>query len=129
MSQAKEEATGRWDADAMAILEGWDPSWARDCLAMSANPWRGGVLSPRLVELVSVALGVACTNLDVAGTRRHIRAALAAGATRQELVTVDKMATVTSSCSLGAPILREEAGAAGAALPSRPRVPTRRATR
>jgi alkylhydroperoxidase/carboxymuconolactone decarboxylase family protein YurZ len=82
---------------------------------MSMNPWNSGVLSRKFVELVSVGLSVCCTNLDANGTRRHIRAALAAGATRDEILLVFKCATVVAihSCSLGAPILLEEARATG----------------
>ena len=61
------------------------------------------------------ALGnAACTNLNPDGTRRHIRARAAAGATRRDLFVL-KCASVMSihSCSLGAPILLEEAKAAG----------------
>ena len=93
---------------------------------MSANPWKGQVLPRRFVELVSLAVTVACTNLDQSGTRRHIRAALDAGATRDEILTIIKMASVMAihSCSLGAPILLEEAAAAGAMPPPRPSAPT-----
>jgi alkylhydroperoxidase/carboxymuconolactone decarboxylase family protein YurZ len=82
---------------------------------MSTNPWRTGVLSPKFVELVSLAVNVACTNLNAEGTRRHIRGALDTGATRDEILFIFKMASVMSihSCSLGAPILLEEANAAG----------------
>ena len=82
---------------------------------MTANPWVSGVLPRKLIELVGVALNAACTNLNPDGTRRHIRAALEAGATRDEILMVLKMASVMSihSCSLGAPILLEEAKAAG----------------
>ena len=57
----------------------------------------------------------ACTNLQADGTHRHIRAALPAGATRDEILMVLKMPSLLSihSCSLGAPILLEEAKAAG----------------
>lgn len=127
MSRSDEDELppGPWDAGALATLKDWDPSFARACHTMSANPWRGKVLPRRLAELVCVAVSVACTNLDGAGARRHIRAALAAGATREELLTVIEMATVMAihSCSLGAPILLEEAAAAGADLPSHPGTP------
>jgi alkylhydroperoxidase/carboxymuconolactone decarboxylase family protein YurZ len=85
------------------------------CAKMSTNPWTSGVLSRKFVELVSVGLNAACTNLNPDGTRRHIRAALDAGATRDEILFVIKCAAVMSihSCSLGAPILLEEAKAAG----------------
>jgi len=84
---------------------------------MTTNPWVDGVLPRRFVELVGVALNAACTNLNPEGTRRHIRAALQAGASRDEILTILKMASVMSihSCSLGAPILLEEAKAVRAA--------------
>jgi alkylhydroperoxidase/carboxymuconolactone decarboxylase family protein YurZ len=84
------------------------------------------VLPRKLVELIGVAINAACTNLDPEGTRRHIRAALDAGATREEILFVLKCASVMSihSCSLGAPILLDEAKAAGAQLQPKPPVPT-----
>jgi alkylhydroperoxidase/carboxymuconolactone decarboxylase family protein YurZ len=106
--------TGPWD-DALAELREWDPAWAETCARMTTNPWRGGVLSRKLVELIGVAVNAACTNLNPEGTRRHIRRALDAGATKEEILFVLKCASVMSihSCSLGAPILLEEAKAAG----------------
>src|SRR5262245_54728836 len=80
---------------------------------MTVNPWTGAVLPRKFVELVSVGLNAACTNLNAEGTRRHIRAALKAGASRNDVLFVLKCASVMSiHCSLGAPILLEEAGAA-----------------
>ena len=108
------EETGPWEAAARTLRE-WDPAWAATCQKMTTNPWDRGVLPRKLVELVSLALNAACTNLNPEGTRRHIRAALKAGATRDEILMVLKMASLLSihSCSLGAPILLEEAAAAG----------------
>jgi len=93
---------------------------------MSTNPWSGNVLPRKFAELVAVAVNIACTNLDREGARRHIRAALDEGASQAELMTIIKMASVMSihSCSLGAPILLEEAAAAGKAAPARPPVAT-----
>src|SRR5215475_15546614 len=109
------KALGPWDA-ALATLREWDTAWADTCVKMSTNPWTSGVLPRKFIELVGVALNAACTNLNPDGTRRHIRAALEASATRNEILIVLKMASVMSihSCSLGAPILLEEAEAAGA---------------
>ena len=114
--------TGPWDP-ALAQLRAWDPDWADSCIKMTTNPWTSGVLSRKTAELIGVAVNAACTNLNPDGTRRHIRAALAAGATRDEILMVLKMASVMSihSCSLGAPILLEEANGAGAALAARSR--------
>jgi len=82
---------------------------------MSTNPWTSGVLPRKFIELVGVALNAACTNLNPDGTRRHIRAALHARATREEILFVLKAVALMSihSCSLGAPILIEEVQAVG----------------
>jgi alkylhydroperoxidase/carboxymuconolactone decarboxylase family protein YurZ len=82
---------------------------------MSTNPWTTGILPRKFVELVSLALHAACTNLNADGTRRHIRGALDAGASREEILMVLKMAFDISihSASLGAQHLLEDATAAG----------------
>lgn len=106
---------GPWEEATLAQLRAWDPTWAALCEKMAANPWVTGVLPRKFIELVSVGLNAACTNLNAEGTRRHVRAALEAGATREEILFVIKCASVFSihSCSLGAPILLEEAKAVG----------------
>jgi alkylhydroperoxidase/carboxymuconolactone decarboxylase family protein YurZ len=110
------EATtmGPWDP-VLDKLRDWDSQFALACTQMSTNPWTSGVLSCKFIELISVGLNAACTNLNPDGTRRHVRAALDAGASREEILFVLKCASVMSihSCSLGAPILLEEAKAAG----------------
>ncbi len=116
---------GPWEAS-IEQVRAWDRSWAAACERMTTNPWRSGILPRRLVELIGVALNVACTNLNPEGTRRHIRGALRAGATREEILFVLKCASVMSihSCSLGAPILLEEAKAAGLPPPLASRAET-----
>ena len=106
--------TGPWDA-ALAQIRDWDPDWADACAKMTTNPWSSAVLPRKTAEMISLAINAACTNLNPDGTRRHIRAALAAGATREEILMLLKMASVMSihSCSLGAPTLLDEAKAAG----------------
>jgi alkylhydroperoxidase/carboxymuconolactone decarboxylase family protein YurZ len=117
--------TGPWD-EALAILREWDPEWAETCTKMTTNPWSSTVLPRKTVELIGVALNAACTNLNPDGTRRHIRAALRAGASREEILMVLKMASVLAihSCSLGAPILLEEAKAAGTKPSAKPALAT-----
>ena len=99
----------------------------RDLREDDHEPWTTDVLPRKFVELVSVGLNAACTNLNPEGTRRHIRAALEAGATRDEILLVLKCASVMSihACSLGAPILLEEAKRR---VWNRPRVHTGRDT-
>ena len=112
MTDASEPAPpmGPW-GQALQRLRDWDWAWAQTCEKMTTNPWRSGVLARKTLELISLALNAACTSLNPGGTRRHIRAALQAGASREEILTVLKMASVMAihSCSLGAPILLEEA--------------------
>ena len=114
--QAQE--AGPWDNSALAKLREWDPIWVGQCVKMSNEPWTGGILPRKDVELISIAVNAACTNLSAGGTRRHIRGALEAGATREEILMILKIASLLSihTCSLGAPILLEEAKAAGVKL-------------
>ena len=84
------QETGPWDAALGKLIE-WDPAWAATCLKMTTNPWTSGVLPRKFIELVGVALNAACTNLNPDGTRRHIRAAIKAGATREEISDGNQM--------------------------------------
>ena len=115
-SDLSQEA-GPWN-EALSLLRDWDPAWAGAAVKMTTNPWTSGVLPRKFVELVCVALNAACTSLNPEATRRHIRAALGVGATRDEILMVLKMGAVLAihSCSLGAPLLLEEAQAAGSQL-------------
>jgi alkylhydroperoxidase/carboxymuconolactone decarboxylase family protein YurZ len=102
--------TGPWGT-ALAQLQKWDPKWTETCTKMTNSPWVGGVLQRKLVELIGVALNSGGTNLNPDGVRRHIRAALQAGANREEILLVLKMASVVSfdACMLATPFLLEEA--------------------
>ena len=109
------QEAGPWDNAALAKFREWEPAWIDQCLKMSKDPWTSGVLPRKDVELISIAVNAACTNLSAEGARRHIRGALEAGATREEILMILKIASLLSihTCSLGAPILLEEAKAAG----------------
>lgn len=122
---AREVAMGPWDS-ALEQLREWDPKWVDQCVKMTTNPWTNGILPRKTIELICIAVNAACTNLNPDGTRRHIRAALHAGATREEILTVLKMASLLGihTCSLAAPILLEEAKAAGVEHQPKKSVPT-----
>lgn len=109
-ASANEQPASPWAA-ALRQLRQWDPDWADQCVQMTTNPWKDGILPIKFIELVCVGLNAARTNLNPAGTRRHIRAAVAAGASRQEILFVLKCASVMSihSFSFNAPLLLEEA--------------------
>ena len=100
-----ESSTGPWDNPALAkVSREWEPLWVDQCLKDVADPWISGVLPRKDVELISIAVNAACTNLSAEGTRRHIRGALQAGATREEILMILKIASLLSihTCSLGA---------------------------
>ena len=110
-----QDATGPWDHDALAKFREWDPGFVDQCLKMSNSPWTSNILPRKDVELISLAVNAAITNLSPGGTRRHILGALEAGATREEILMIIKIASLLSihTASLGAPILLEEAKTAG----------------
>jgi alkylhydroperoxidase/carboxymuconolactone decarboxylase family protein YurZ len=111
---ATDQSAGPWGSSLDKLKE-WDPKGAELLLRVGMNPWSSGVLPLKEVELIFLALNCSCTNLDEAGTRRQIRRALDAGATRDEVLLVLKcgVGLAVHSCSLGAPILLEEMKAAG----------------
>jgi alkylhydroperoxidase/carboxymuconolactone decarboxylase family protein YurZ len=117
---------GRW-AKALDLLHEWDPQWTEKYAAMAINPWSHGALPGKEIQLIAVGLNASITDLDRTALRRHIRAALAGGATAKEILEVLKMAASLSihSMSLGAPILLEELKAAGKpTTSSKPKPPT-----
>lgn len=67
--------TNPWQSS-IDTLRAWDPQGAELLSRMGTNPWRSGVLPRKEVELISLALHCACTNLNEAGTRRHVRGAI-----------------------------------------------------
>jgi alkylhydroperoxidase/carboxymuconolactone decarboxylase family protein YurZ len=104
------EVVGPWNEMALRKVEEWDPAWAEACRKMSSNPWENGVLSRKLIELICIGLNASSANLNADGTRRHIRAALDAGATRDEILFVLKCATVMAAHSgtMGALVVCKE---------------------
>ena len=103
------QESGPWDHDALTKFHEWDPVFIDQCLKMSNNPWTNNILERKDIELISLAVNAAITNLSAEGTRRHIRGALEAGATREEILMIIKIASLLSihTASLGAPILLE----------------------
>ena len=120
-SVSAEEAGESTQTMAIDTVRKWDPAKAEAYLKVNTNPWTNGVLDIKTIELICVGLNAACTNLQPEPTRRHIRAALEAGATRNEIQLVIEGAAFMAihACSLGAPILLEEARPPGRPPPSR----------
>ncbi len=108
-----------------------DPGWTESFFDMATRPMRSGVLDPKTIEFLAIAVDAACTHMYGPGVRRHIRKALALGATREEIAAVLQLTSVLGihSMSLGAPMLLEEieraaqTGAAAAGAPTAPITP------
>jgi len=79
-------------------------------MATGGGIYAGGVFSAKDTELLSIAFDASYTHMYAPGTRRHIRNALKAGATMEEIMEVLKLCVVqgVQACNLGVPILEEE---------------------
>ncbi|SSW70222.1 hypothetical protein AVE30378_03919 [Achromobacter veterisilvae] len=104
---AKGDWNPLWDQ-----LRELDPEFMEAYLAFRSVPQRNGPLPQKYKELILVAINAATTHLYGPGVRRHMRNALKAGATREELLEAIQLTTVMGihSCNLAIPILMEETG-------------------
>ena len=91
-------------------LRALDPEFMEAYLAFRSVPHRNGPLPQKMKELVLVAINAATTHLYAPGVRRHMKNALAHGATPEEVLEVIQLTTVMGihSCNLAVPILCEE---------------------
>lgn len=108
----KLRASGNWNPgwDAFAAL---DPVWTEKFMVMGMHTIMSGVLEPKVLEFIAIAVDASCTHMYAPGTRRHIRRALELGATKEEIAAVLQAVSVLGihTNSLGAPILLEELAA------------------
>ena len=77
---------------------------------MAMRPAISGALDAKTIELIGLALDASTTQLYAAGVRRHIRRALEAGATREQIIAVLQLASMQGlhSMCVAAPILVEQ---------------------
>lgn len=103
------KATGAWNP-AWDVFADLDPVWTEKFVDMGVTPLMRGVLDRKTWELIAIAVDASCTHMYGPGVRRHIRGALDAGATKEEVLAVLQSVSVLGihSMSLGAPMLVEE---------------------
>ncbi|HMN81397.1 MAG TPA: carboxymuconolactone decarboxylase family protein [Burkholderiaceae bacterium] len=119
-------ASGRFNPGWQTMRD-FDPRFTEAYLALREVPFSHGPLPLKFKELILVAVNAATTHLYAPGVRRHIRNALDAGATGEEVLEAIQLTTVLGihSSNLALPILAEElarppaSGVSGAAA-SRP---------
>jgi len=102
-------ATGNWNPDWEPFAR-LDPAWTEKVIALTIAPVVAGVLDPKTIELIGIALEASCSRMYAPGVRRHIQRALKAGATRQEITAVLQLVSLQGlrTMCLAAPILLEE---------------------
>lgn len=113
----KLHAAGEWNPNWQPFYE-LDPTWTEAFMAMGMKPMLSGVLDPKVIEFIAIAVDASCTHMYAPGVRRHIRQALDLGATKEEITAVLQCVSVLGihTMSLGAPILQEELAARGAGI-------------
>ena len=102
-------ATGAWN-DAWTPFYDLDANWTEQFMAAGIPVYAGDVLPLKLAELLSIAFDASYTHMYAPGTRRHIKAALAHGATIEEIMEVLKLCVIQGieAANLAVPILAEE---------------------
>jgi alkylhydroperoxidase/carboxymuconolactone decarboxylase family protein YurZ len=99
---------GTWGDSWEAMLQ-LDPEFVAAYLGFSAVPWRKNHLDTKTKEFLYIAVDAAATHLYSPGVRQHIKAALAAGATPQEIMEVLECTATLSihAMNVGVPVLVE----------------------
>jgi alkylhydroperoxidase/carboxymuconolactone decarboxylase family protein YurZ len=99
---------GTW-SDAWESILRLDPDFLEAYLKFSAVPWRKNHLEDKVKEFVYLAADAAATHLYTPGIRQHIRAALAFGATKEEIMEVLELTATLGihASNIGVPLLLE----------------------
>jgi alkylhydroperoxidase/carboxymuconolactone decarboxylase family protein YurZ len=103
-----ERVFGVWDGHAATAIRS-DPEFFARFLTWAGAARVSGVLSPRVVALISIAVNASVTHLDRAALVREVRAALALGVSPAEILEVCNMTSGVSvhSLTVGVPIIAE----------------------
>ena len=105
----KMKGAGQWNLAWDAFFE-IAPAWTEAIIAVSLPVYTSGVLSPKLAELLSIAVDASITHMYAPGTRRHIQTALKLGATIEEIMEVFKICVAQGmqASNVGIHILADE---------------------
>jgi alkylhydroperoxidase/carboxymuconolactone decarboxylase family protein YurZ len=118
------DARGYWS-------RGWDPlldiapDYFEAYAKLSSVPWKTGTLSPKVKELLYIAIDSATTHMYEPGLRVHIRNALRHGATRDEIMEVYQLTSSIGvhSVTMGVPVLLDVMKKTGAEAATQPLTP------
>ena len=109
------KAIGKWNEEWDSLLF-FTPVWTEQYMATVIDLYTISVFPPKQVELLCLAFDASYTNMYGPGTRQHIKNAMRAGATPDEIVEVLKLCVIqgVQACNLGLLILAEELERVGA---------------
>ncbi|MCS5722254.1 carboxymuconolactone decarboxylase family protein [Herbiconiux sp. CPCC 203407] len=101
-----EESHGEWDAGTQAVLD-LDPEFLASYSKLAGVPAKVGALPEKVQHFVRLAVAANSTHLYLPPVRGHIRRALAAGATPEEVMEVLECCATLGihSMNIGVPIL------------------------
>lgn len=107
--QSFEAATGIWDAGCEAMLR-LDLQAFDTYAGYLRAAWQTRALDPVTRELLGIAVHASTTLLHAPGVQLHMRRALAAGATAEQIVEVLQLTSVLGihTCSVAMPMLMEQ---------------------
>jgi alkylhydroperoxidase/carboxymuconolactone decarboxylase family protein YurZ len=102
-------ARGYWSPIWDDILDS-SPDFFEAYMKFSSVPWKTGTLSPKMRELIYIAIDSATTHLYEPGLRVHIQNALKYGATVHEIMEVYQLTSVLGihTVTFGMPHLVDE---------------------
>lgn len=111
-----EKRRGYW-TDWLEELLNHSPEFFDAFLRFTSAPWNSNALTPRVKELVYIAIDAAITHLYQPGLRKHMGDALGHGATSQEIIETLKLASCIGllSTTVSAPFLLQSLQARGEA--------------
>ncbi|WP_369789423.1 carboxymuconolactone decarboxylase family protein [Rouxiella sp. WC2420] len=97
-----------WDAQWESLLR-QDVDFVEGYLKFSAVPWKKNHLENKVKAFIALSASVASTHLYQPGIAQHLRAAVAFGATQQELVEVLELTSTLGihASNVGVPLLLE----------------------
>lgn len=114
LKDAYVKARGYWRPWTEGLLR-FDPEFLQTYGKYAGYAAENGPLSPKMRELIYVALDGSATHLFRSGLALHLRLALQEGASAQEIIDVLRLATVQGldGSNVGISILAEESASAG----------------
>ena len=102
-------AAGRWNPNWDPFYD-LDPAWTEAFMAMGTKPMLAGVLDPKVIEFLAIAVDASCTHLYAPACAAASARRWPSAQQKEEIAAVLRLTSVLGihTMSLAAPILLEE---------------------